>query len=112
MINCIKSLYLPKNQTNFTLEELNSLMKQKKIPKDEYTLEDIGKLCGLTRERVRQIESSAMRTLKYLLSKPENRIVREELSQYFFGGIYNETTSDMHYLLNEMSSAFSKTKSY
>ena len=36
------------------------------------TLEEIGKMLGVTRERVRQIENKALRRLRMVLKKPEN----------------------------------------
>ena len=45
---------------------------------NEYTLEEIAKILGITRERVRQIEQQALRKLK----APNNG---RKLKQYLFG---------------------------
>jgi RNA polymerase primary sigma factor len=45
----------------------------------EYTLEEIGKRLGITRERVRQLENKANRKLRYLQTKrPELRDFLDE----------------------------------
>ena len=49
---------------------IRALMDKAGIPNTQhisgdYTLEEIGKVCGLTRERIRQIESHAIKRLKH-----------------------------------------------
>ncbi len=37
----------------------------------EYTLEEVGRYLGVTRERVRQLEKKALRTLRYFILRDE-----------------------------------------
>lgn len=93
----IKLEYLGTTDKNFTLEELNQLVMDKKIPTAEYTLEEIGYLCGLSRERIRQIENNAIRRIKCNLIKKQNPKFREDLKELLN---YISTSSDNS--INEM----------
>ena len=43
-----------------------------------YTLEEIGQEIGVTRERIRQIESKALKKLKFIK-------IKERLGDYYYG---------------------------
>lgn len=43
-----------------------------------YTLEEVGQEIGVTRERIRQIESKALKKLKFIK-------IKERLGDYYYG---------------------------
>ena len=53
-------LFPPKNQTKIFKETLNCYLNQ-----EEFTLEEVGKQIGLTRERIRQIREKILNRLRY-----------------------------------------------
>ena len=89
-LDVIKSKYAEPNSYHISLDKLLGLIKNKKIPKSEYTLEEIAYLCGISRERVRQIEFKAMQKIKNSMIKPTYRDIRNVLMEYL-----EEGTSDM-----------------
>ena len=55
-------------KSNLNAREKDIIMKRNGIDSDIYTLEQIGEQYGITRERVRQIETTAMRKLQRALN--------------------------------------------
>jgi DNA-directed RNA polymerase sigma subunit (sigma70/sigma32) len=97
---------VPKGQTHFSLEQLNQLMLDKKLPKGVYTLNDIGDLCGLTRERIRQIEFGAIKKLKNILSNPKFRQTRDYLKDHISGECADQqNVTDIEHMFQEMRTA-------
>lgn len=104
---------LPPGEEFFSLEYLNKLILSNKIPPGSYKLEDIGNLCGLSRERIRQIESSAMKKLKLILSKPQFRKTRDYLEEHISHINHDQqTTSDIESMMSEIRTALRRTNGY
>jgi hypothetical protein len=95
-----------------SLEEINQLILQGSsiIPHAEYTLQDIANMCGLSRERIRQIEANAIKKIKALLRLPRNRVSRLELHEYAMSGTrcMLDIAQMQHYNLVHMSTNKSK----
>lgn len=95
--------YAKHPDNTLSLEELNTLIKNKKLPSGTYTFEDISFLSGLTRQRIQQIEKNAMNKLKMLFSKSYNSEIRDELLRFLRTGVYDETSNqDLQHLYNGM----------
>ena len=77
----LKLKYLPPGEKDLTLEQINELIAKKDFPSAEYTLAEIGYLCGISRERVRQIEMGAIRKIKNVLAQPSHRLLRRDIEE-------------------------------
>ena len=75
-----------KNKTSIS-EEFNKMAKNGELKDTCYfTLEECSYLLDISRERVRQIETAAIKKLKHTINRPRMRDIHESAQEVSFGG--------------------------